>query len=48
VGTEPHLLVVHREVDDAAAELEEQLALVAVALVLLLGISDGLFGQAVL
>ena len=45
---EAHLLVVHGEVDHAAAELEEQLAWVAVALVLLDGILDRLLGQAVL
>ena len=43
----PHLLVVHGEVHDAAAELEEQLPRVAVALVLLHGVLDGLLGQAV-
>ena len=48
VGAEAHLAVVHREVDDAAAELEEQLPRVAVALVLLDGVLDGLLGQAVL
>ena len=41
-------LVVHGEVDHAAAELEQQLARVAVALVLLDGVLDGLLGQAVL
>ena len=40
--------VVHREVDDAAAELEQQLARVAVALVLLDGVVDRLLGEAVL
>ena len=34
--------------DDAAAELEQQLARVAVALVLLDGVLDGLLGEAVL
>ena len=40
--------VVDGEVDDAAAELEQLLARVAVALVLLDGVLDGLLGQAVL
>ena len=48
LGAEPHLGVVHGEVDHAAAELEQQLARVAVALVLLDGVLDGLLGQAVL
>ncbi len=43
-----HLLVVHGEVHQAAAELEEQLARVAVALVLLDGVLDRLLGEAVL
>src|SRR5690606_9072002 len=34
-GAEPHLLVIYGEVDQAAAELEEPLAWVAVVLVLL-------------
>ena len=41
-------LVIHGEVHDAAAELEEPLARVAVALVLLDGVLDRLLGQAVL
>ena len=41
-------LVVHGEMDHAAAELEQQLARVAVALVLLDGVLDGLLGEAVL
>ena len=45
---EPHLVVVHREVHDAAPELEQHLARVAVALVLLDRVLDGLLGQAVL
>ena len=45
---EAHLVIVHREVDDAAAELKEPLAWLAVALVLLHGIGHGLLGQAVL
>ena len=45
---EPHLVIVHGEVDHAAPELEEQLARVAVALVLLDRILDGLLGEAVL
>ena len=48
VRAEAHLCVVHGEVDDAAAELEQQLPRVAVALVLLDGVLDGLLGQAVL
>ncbi len=48
VGAEAHLVVVHGEVDHAAAELEELLARVAVALVLLDGVVDGLLGEAVL
>ena len=45
---EPHLVVVHREVRHAPAEFEELLARVAVALVLLHGVLDRLFGEAVL
>ena len=45
---EAHLVIVHREVRDAAAELEELLARVAVALVLLNGVFDRLLGEAVL
>ncbi len=48
VRAEAHLVVVHGEVHDAAAELEELLARVAVALVLLDGVVDRLLGQAVL
>ena len=48
VRAEPHLVVVHGEMDDAAAELEQHLARVAVALVLLDRILDRLLGQAVL
>ena len=48
VRAEPHLVVVDGEVHDAAAELEELLARVAVALVLLDGVLDRLLGQAVL
>ena len=48
VGAEAHLVVVHGEVHDAAAELEELLARVAVALVLLDGVLDRLLGEAVL
>ena len=43
-----HLVVVHREVRHRAAELEELLAGVAVALVLLHGVLDRLLGEAVL
>ena len=48
VRAEAHLVVVHGEVHHAAAELEELLARVAVALVLLDGVLDRLFGEAVL
>ena len=48
MGTEAHLLIVHREVHQAAAELKEQLARVAVALVLLHRVFHGLLGEAVL
>ena len=48
VRAEAHLVVVHREVHHAAPELEEPFARVAVALVLLDGVSDRLLGQAVL
>ena len=48
VRAEAHLVVVHGEVHHAAAELEELLARVAVALVLLDGVLDRLLGQAVL
>ena len=45
---EAHLVIIHREVHDAAAELKEPLAWLPVALVLLHGIGHGLLGQAVL
>ena len=45
---EPHLVVIHGKVHNAAAELEELLAGVTVALVLLDRVLDGLLGQAVL
>ena len=48
VRAHAHLLVVHGEVDEAAAELEEQLARVAVPTVLLDGVVDGLLREAVL
>ena len=41
-------MVVHGKMHDAAPKLEEQLARVAVAFVLLDGVFDGLLGQAVL
>ena len=41
-------MVIHGEMGDAPPELEQQLARVAVSLVLLDGIGDGLLGQAVL
>ena len=48
VGAEPHLLVVHGEMGQAAPELEELLPGIAVALVLLHGVVNRLLGQAVL
>ncbi len=48
LGAHPHLAVVHREVHHAAAELEQPLARVAVAAVLLDGVLDRLLGEAVL
>ncbi len=48
VGAEADLLVVDGEVDGAALVLEEELAGVAVALVLADGVVDGLLGEAVL
>ena len=48
VGAEHHLRVIDREVDHAAAEFEQLLARIAVTLVLLDGVFDGLLGQAVL
>ena len=48
VRAEAHLLLVHSKVHQAAAELEEQLARVAVALVLLHRVVYGLLGEAVL
>ena len=48
VRAEPHLVIVDGEVDHAAAELEQHLPRVAVALVLLDGVLDRLLGQAVL
>jgi hypothetical protein len=48
LGAHPHLAVVDREVHHAAAELEQPFARVAVAPVLLDGIVDRLFGEAVL
>ena len=45
---EAHFCVVHGEVRDAPAELEELLPRVAVSLVLLDRILDGLLGEAVL
>ena len=47
-GAEPDLAFVHGEVGDAAARLEQLLARVAVALVLLDGVVDRLLGEAVL
>ena len=48
LGAEADLVVVDGEMHDAAPELEQPLARVAVALVLLHGILDRLLGQAVL
>ena len=48
LGAEADLLVIHREVCDAATELEEAFAGVTVALVLLNRIGNGLLGQVVL
>ena len=48
VGAESHLVVVHCEMSNAAAELEQLLARIAIPLVLLDGVIDGLLGQAVL
>ena len=45
---ELHLVVVHREVGEAAAKLEEPLSRIAVPLVLLYGVVHRLLGQAVL
>ena len=47
-GAEAHLVVVDGEVDEAASELEELLARVAVALVLLDRVLHRLLGKAVL
>ena len=47
-GAEAHLVVVYREMDEAASELKELLARVAVALVLLDRVLDRLLGEAVL
>jgi hypothetical protein len=47
-GAHPHLAVVHREMDGAAARAEYQLLGVAVGLVLRLGMGSGLPGQRVL
>ena len=48
LGAHLHLAVVHREVHDAATELEKPLARVAVAAVLLDSIFNRLLGEAVL
>ena len=48
VGAEPDLALVHGEVGDAAAQLEQPLPRVAVALVLLDGVVHRLLGEAVL
>ena len=48
VRAKPHLVVIHGEVRHRAAELEQLLAGVAVALVLLHGVLDRLLGETVL
>ena len=48
LGAEADLLIVHREVGDAAAELEQQLARITVALVLFYRVFNRLFGKTVL
>jgi len=48
VGAHPHLLIVHRKMDDAAAELEQQLLRVTVALVLLDRVIHRLLGEPIL
>ena len=48
MGAEHHLRVIDGEMNHAAAEFEQLLARVAVALVLLDGVFDRLLGQAVL
>jgi len=48
VGAEHRLRVIHREVDHAAAEFKQLLAWIAVTLVLLDGVFDGLLSQTVL
>jgi hypothetical protein len=48
VGAEADLALIKGEMGDAAAELEQAFARVAVAFVLLDGIGDGLLGEAVL
>ena len=48
MGTHPHLMVIHGEMDHAAAKLKEQFLGVAVALVLLNRIGHGLLGEFVL
>ena len=48
VGAEPHLVIVHGEMRQASADLEQPLTRVAVAAVLLDGVVHGLFGEAVL
>ena len=47
-GAHPHFAFIHGEVHHTAAEGKEWLARVAIALVLLHGIGDGLLGEAVL
>ena len=48
LGAHADFMVVHREMDGAPAELEQQFFRITVELVLLHGIQDGLFGELVL
>ena len=48
MGAEPHLVIVHGKMHGAAAELEQQLLRIAIALVLLHGIEHRLLGELVL
>ncbi len=48
MGAHLHALVVNGEVDHATAELEQSLARVTVALILLHSVVDGLLGEVVL
>jgi hypothetical protein len=48
MGAEPHLMVIHCKMGDAPAELEQFLARISVALVLLDRVLDGLLREAIL